>query len=171
MSVGASHINDTAAGITILVDADACPVKQEIYRVAERHGLRVQVVANSPIQVPRDPLIERITVGAGLDAADDWIASRADARTIVITSDVPLASRCVKAGAQVIAPNGRPFTDASIGMALAMRNLMADLREAGQMSGGPAGFSPCDRSAFLGELDRTIRRLGRRPPDQNPGAA
>ena len=110
-------------------------------------------------------------VGAGLDAADDWIAARADARTIVITSDVPLASRCVKAGAQVIAPNGRPFTDASIGMASAMRNLMTDLREAGQMSGGPAAFSPRDRSAFLGELDRTIRRLVRRSPDQNPGAA
>jgi len=128
------------------------------------------MVANTPIQVPRDPLIERITVGAGLDAADDWIAARADARTIVITSDVPLASRCVKTGAQVIAPNGRAFTDASIGMALAMRNLMADLREAGQMSGGPAAFSPRDRSTFLGELDRTIRRLGRRSPDQNPGA-
>ena len=170
MSVGASPIDDMTAGISILVDADACPVKQEIYRVAERHGLRVQVVANTPIQVPRDPLIERITVGAGLDAADDWIAARADARTIVITSDVPLASRCVKTGAQVIAPNGRAFTDASIGMALAMRNLMADLREAGQMSGGPAAFSPRDRSAFLGELDRTIRRLRRRSPDQNPGA-
>ena len=171
MSVGASPIDDMTAGISILVDADACPVKQEIYRVAERHGLRVQVVANSPIQVPRDSLIERITVGAGLDAADDWIAARADARTIVITSDVPLASRCVKAGAQVIAPNGRPFTDASIGMALAMRNLMTHLREAGQMSGGPAAFSPRDRSAFVGELDRAIRRLRRRAGDQNPGAA
>jgi uncharacterized protein YaiI (UPF0178 family) len=171
MSVGASPINDAAAGITILVDADACPVKQEIYRVAERHGLHVQVVANSPIQVLRDPLIERITVGAGLDAADDWIASRADARTIVITSDVPLASRCVKAGAQVIAPNGRPFTNASIGMALAMRNLMADLREAGQTGGGPAAFSPRDRSAFLGGLDRTIRRLRRGAPNHDTGAA
>jgi uncharacterized protein len=164
MSVGANPIDDAAAGITILVDADACPVKQEIYRVAERHGLRVQVVANSPIQVPRDPMIERVTVGAGLDAADDWIAARADRRTIVITSDVPLASRCVKAGAQVIAPNGRAFTDASIGMALAMRNLMADLRETGQMSGGPAAFSPRDRSAFLSELDRVIRRLRRNEP-------
>jgi uncharacterized protein len=171
MSVGASPMNDTPAGITILVDADACPVKQEIYRVAERHGLRVQVVANSPIQVPRDPMVERITVGAGLDAADDWIAARADARAIVITNDVPLASRCVKAGAQVIAPNGRPFTDASIGMALAMRDLMADLREAGQMRGGPAAFSPRDRSAFLGELERTIRRLRRRAPVHNAGAA
>ena len=133
-------MNESA--VRIFVDADACPVKEEVYRIAERHGLRVYVVANSPIQVPRDPLIERITVGAGLDVADDWIAARADARTIVITGDVPLASRCVKAGAQVIAPNGRPFTDASIGMALAMRNLMADLREVGQMGGGPAAFSP-----------------------------
>src|SRR5258708_19767042 len=118
MSVGASPINDAAAGITILVDADACPVKLEIYRVAERHRLRVQVVANSPIQVPRDPLIERITVGAGLDAADDWIASRADACTIVITADVPLASRCVKPGGQVIPPHGRPFPYPSIRLSL-----------------------------------------------------
>jgi uncharacterized protein YaiI (UPF0178 family) len=164
-------MSDAAAGITILVDADACPVKQEIYRVAERHGLRVQVVANSPILVPRDPMIERITVGAAPDAADDWITEHAGERTIVITSDVPLASRCLKAGAQVIAANGRAFTDASIGMALAMRNLMADLREAGQMSGGPAAFSPRDRSAFLGELDRTIRRLRRGAPNHNTGAA
>jgi uncharacterized protein len=161
---------DASAGIRILVDADACPVKQEIYRVAERHGLRVQIVANSPINVPRDPMIERVTVGAGLDAADDWIAAHADADAIVITNDVPLASRCIKAGAQVIATNGRPFTDASIGMALAMRNLMADLREAGEMSGGPAAFSARDRSAFLAELDRTIRRL-QRQKSPSSGAA
>ncbi len=154
-------MNEASAAIRIFVDADACPVKQEIYRVAERHGLRVFVVANSPIQVPRDPLVERITVGTGLDAADDWIAERADPAAIVITNDVPLASRCVKAGAQVIAANGRAFTDSSIGMALAMRNLMADLRETGQMAGGPPAFSPRDRSAFLSELDRTIRRLHR----------
>jgi uncharacterized protein len=171
MSVDASPMNDAPTGITILVDADACPVKQEIYRVAERHGLRVKVVANSPIQVPRDPLIERVTVGSGLDAADDWIAAHADAHTIVITNDVPLASRCVKAGAQVIAANGRAFTDASIGMALAMRNLMADLRETGQMSGGPAAFSPRDRSAFLAELDRTIRRMRRQQSNRDTGAA
>jgi uncharacterized protein len=161
---------DASAGIRILVDADACPVKQEIYRVAERHRLRVQIVANSPINVPRDPMIERVTVGGGLDAADDWIAAHADADAIVITNDVPLASRCIKAGAQVIATNGRPFTDASIGMALAMRNLMADLREAGEMSGGPAAFSARDRSAFLAELDRTIRRL-QRQKSPSSGAA
>jgi len=155
----------------IYVDADACPVKDEIYRVAIRHGLPVSVVAGQFIRVPADPLIERIAAGSGMDAADDWIAERAGKGDIVITSDIPLASRCVKAGAQVIAPNGRPFTDASIGMALAMRNLMTDLREAGQVSGGPAAFSPRHRSAFPGELDRTIRRLVRRSPDQNPGAA
>jgi uncharacterized protein len=168
MSSGGS--TDISAGIRILVDADACPVKQEIYRVAERHALRVQIVANSPINVPRDPLIERITVGAGLDAADDWIAAHVDGDAIVITSDVPLASRCLKAGAQVIGANGRPFTDASIGMALAMRNLMADLRETGEMSGGPAAFSARDRSAFLAELDRTIRRL-QRQKTHSSGAA
>ena len=147
--------------IRIYVDADACPVKQEVYRVAERHQLRVYVVANAPIQVPREPLVERVTVGSGLDAADNWIAERADATAIVVTNDIPLASRCVKAGAKVIAANGRAFTESSIGMTLAMRNLMADLRETGEMRGGPPAFSPRDRSAFLAELDQTIRRLRR----------
>jgi len=150
-----------ACPIRLFVDADACPVKQEIYRVAERHGLRVYVVANSPIQVPRDPLVERVTVGSGLDVADNWIAERADATAIVITNDIPLASRCVKAGAKVIAANGRAFTESSIGMSLAMRNLMADLRETGDVRGGPPAFSARDRSAFLAELDQTIRRLRR----------
>jgi uncharacterized protein YaiI (UPF0178 family) len=147
--------------IKILVDADACPVKGEVYRVAERHGVRVYVVANSPIQVPRDSLIERVTVGSSSDAADDWIAERADAGAVVVTNDIPLASRCVKAGAKVLAANGRAFTDASIGMSLAMRNLMADLRETGHIGGGPPAFSPRDRSAFLSALDQTIRRLCR----------
>ena len=150
-----------AGPIRIFVDADACPVKQEVYRVAERHQLRVYVVANSPILVPRDPLVERVTVGSSLDAADNWIAERADATAIVVTNDIPLASRCVKAGAKVIAANGRAFTESSIGMTLAMRNLMADLRETGEMRGGPPAFSPRDRSAFLAELDQTIRRLRR----------
>jgi uncharacterized protein YaiI (UPF0178 family) len=147
--------------IRIFVDADGCPVKPEVYRVAERHRLRVYVVANSPIQVPRDPLVERVTVGSSLDAADNWIAERADATAIVITNDIPLASRCIKAGARVIAANGRAFTESSIGMTLAMRNLMADLRENGELTGGPPAFSPRDRSAFLAELDQTIRRLRR----------
>jgi hypothetical protein len=110
--------------IVIYVDADACPVKQEIYRVAERHGLKVFVVSNSPIAIPRDPLIERVVVPAGMDAADDWIAERATKGAIVVTQDIPLAARTVKTGAIAIAPNGKPFTEDSIGMALATRNLM-----------------------------------------------
>ena len=131
----------------IYVDADACPVKDEIYRVAIRHGLPVSVVAGNFIRVPQDPLIERIAAGSGMDAADDWIAERAGKGDIVITSDIPLASRCVKAGADVIAPNGKPFTEQSIGMTLAVRNLMHDLRSAGEVTGGPGPFSPRDRSA------------------------
>src|SRR5690349_9641492 len=135
--------------IRIYVDADACPVKDEVYRVAARHGLPVTVVANGYIRVPQDPLIERVAAGAGMDAADNWIAERAGDGDIVITADIPLASRCVKAGAAVIAPNGKPFTEDAIGMTLAMRNLMNDLRSAGAVTGGPPPFSPRDRSAFL----------------------
>jgi uncharacterized protein YaiI (UPF0178 family) len=152
--------------INIYVDADACPVKAEIYRVAERHllkgvALMVHVVSNSPIAVPRENFIARVVVGAGMDAADHWIAERAARGDVVITADVPLASRAVKAGAEVIAPNGKPFTEASIGSALAMRNLMADLRSAGALTGGPKPFTPRDRSAFLSALDAAIVRLGR----------
>src|SRR5882724_848080 len=145
----------------IYVDADACPVKDEIYRVAARHGLPVSVVAGQFIRVPHDPLIERIAAGSGMDAADDWIAERAGKGDIVITSDIPLASRCVKAGAEVIAPNGKPFTEQSIGMTLAVRNLMTDLRSSGEVTGGPKSFAPRDRSAFLSALDQTIRRIQR----------
>jgi uncharacterized protein len=170
--------------ISIYIDADACPVKQEIYRVAERHALKgtvvkVFVVTNSPIAVPRDifvggrpdakpgstfagrPLIERVVVGAGMDEADNWIAERAGAGAIVITADVPLASRAVKAGAEAIAPNGRAFTADSIGMTLATRNLMDSLRSAGEITGGPKPFSPRDRSSFLAALDQAIVRLKR----------
>ena len=153
--------NTRAAGITILVDADACPVKDEIYRVAERHGLAVAIVANAPIFVPRVDWVARILVDAGPDVADDWIAERARAGTIVITADIPLASRCVKAGATVIAPNGKPFSEASIGAALATRNLMEALRSAGEVTGGPRPFAPRDRSAFLSALDLAIQRLKR----------
>ena len=146
----------------IYVDADACPVKDEIYRVAARHGLPVSVVAGNFIRVPQDPLIERIAAGSEMDAADDWIAERAGAFDIVITADIPLASRCVKAGAEVIAPNGKPFTEASIGMTLAVRNLMTDLRSSGEVTGGPKSFAARDRSAFLSALDQTIRRIQRR---------
>jgi uncharacterized protein len=147
--------------LIILVDADACPVKPEIYRVAARHGIKVHVVANSFLQVPRDPMIERVIVGAGFDAADDWIAERARRGAIVITADIPLASRCVKAGADVIGPTGKPFSEASIGMALATRNLMEDLRAMGDVTGGPKPFSPKDRSAFLSALDVAVNRLKR----------
>jgi uncharacterized protein len=152
--------------IALFIDADACPVKQEAYRVAERHALKgaaikVYVVTNSPIAVPREEIIERVVVGAGMDEADNWIAERAGAGSIVITADVPLASRAVKAGAEAIAPNGRPFTADSIGMTLATRNLMDSLRSAGEITGGPKPFSPRDRSSFLAALDQAIVRLKR----------
>jgi uncharacterized protein len=145
----------------IYVDADACPVKDEVYRVAARHGVPVAVVANSFMRVPQDELIERIVVGDGADAADDWIAMRAGPGDVVITADIPLASRCIKTGAAVITPTGRPFTEADIGMALAMRNLMTDLRSAGEVTSGPRPFSPRDRSAFLQALEQAIRRAAR----------
>jgi len=152
--------------IVLFIDADACPVKQEIYRVAERHALKgtaikVLVVTNSPIAIPRDEMIERVVVGAGMDEADNWIAERAGVGAIVITADVPLASRAVKAGASVIAPDGRAFTADSIGMTLATRNLMDSLRSAGAITGGPKPFSPRDRSSFLAALDQAIVRLKR----------
>jgi uncharacterized protein YaiI (UPF0178 family) len=149
----------------IYIDADACPVKDEVYRVAGRHGLEVHVVANSFIRVPHGASIERVVVPGGLDAADDWIASRVRGEDIVITADIPLASRCVKAGAVVIAPNGRVFTEDAIGMAVAVRDLMTDLRAAGVPTRGPRPFSRRDRSEFVSALDQTIRRLQRpRPP-------
>src|SRR5580693_5130701 len=152
--------------ITIYVDADACPVKQEVYRVAERHArkgtvLKVFVVSNSPIAVPRDEMIERVVVGAGMDEADNWIAERAGRGDVVITADVPLASRCVRNGATVLAPNGKPFSEDSIGAALATRNLMDSLRSSGEITGGPKPFAPRDRSAFLSALDQAMVRLTR----------
>ena len=167
--------------ITIYVDADACPVKNEVYRVAGRRGIKAIVVSNSPIAVPRDPLIERVVVAAGMDEADNWIAERISGNTgagppsenvssmktrtvsgdIVITADIPLASRCVKAGAAAIAPNGRAFSEESIGMTLATRNLMDSLRSAGEITSGPKSFSPRDRSSFLSALDQAIVRLKR----------
>src|SRR3954452_5305579 len=152
--------------ITIFIDADACPVKAEVYRVAERFALKgvmikVLVVSNAPIAVPRDPMIERVVVGAGMDTADDWIAERVRDSDVVITADVPLASRTIKAGPAAIAPYGQPFTTDSIGMALATRNLMADLRSAGAVTTGPKPFGPAERSRFLSTLDRTLVRLVR----------
>ncbi len=150
-----------AETIEILVDADACPVKDEVYRVGARHGVKTYVVSNSFIMLPRDPLIERVVVGSGLDIADDWIAERATRGKIVVTADIPLAHRAVKAGADAIAPNGRAYTESSIGAVLATRNLMTELREAGAVTGGPRPFSKADRSAFLQALDLAIVRLKR----------
>jgi uncharacterized protein len=149
------------SGVAILVDADACPVKDEIYKVAWRHGVRVTVVSNAHLRVPDHPLIARVTVDDGFDAADDWIAERADARSVVVTADILLADRCLKAGAAVLAPTGRPFTTASIGGAIATRAIMADLRAGGDQIGGPKPFSKTDRSAFLQALDTALVRLSR----------
>ncbi|XVJ64567.1 MAG: YaiI/YqxD family protein [Sphingopyxis sp.] len=145
----------------ILVDADACPVKDEIYRVAWRHAVAVKVVSNSRLRVPEHELIERIVVSDGFDAADDWIAAAAHAQSIVITADILLADRALKAGASVLGPNGKPFTMASIGPAIATRAIMADLRAGGDQIGGPPPFSKADRSQFLQALDAALVRLKR----------
>ncbi|HCW62427.1 MULTISPECIES: YaiI/YqxD family protein [Sphingobium] len=149
--------------MNILVDADACPVKDEIYKVAWRHAVPVTIVSNSIIRVPAHPLVERVVVSEGFDAADDWIAERAGAGSICITADILLADRCLKAGAQVIAPNGKPFTTSSIGAAVATRAIMADLRAGavGDAIGGPPPFSKADRSRFLSALDEALVRLKR----------
>lgn len=149
--------------IQILVDADACPVKDEIYRVAERHQVAVVIVSNSPFRVPDHPLVSRVVVSDAFDAADDYIAERTGARTVVVTSDILLADRCVKAGASVVGSNGKPFTADSIGAAVATRAIMADLR-AGMGTeniGGPPPFSKVDRSRFLSSLDEILVRLKR----------
>ena len=145
--------------IRIFVDADACPVKPEVYRVAERYGLKVYVVANAFMNVPRSDLIERVVVGGGPDVADDWIAERATEADIVITADIPLAGRCVPKGASVIGPTGKPFSEDSIGMALATRNLLTDLRSAGATTRGPPPLSRQDISRFLSALDLAVTRL------------
>lgn len=142
----------------IYVDADACPVKPEILKVAERHGLEVTFVANSGLRPSRDPMVKNVIVSGAFDAADDWIAERATTGDIVVTSDVPLAGRCVAAGAFVTGPTGRLFDKTNIGMATAMRDLGAHLRETGESKGYNAAFSPRDRSAFLETLDRLCRR-------------
>ena len=148
--------------VRILVDADACPVKDEVYKVAWRRAVPVTVVSNQRIRVPEHPLIERVVVSDAFDAADDWIAEAADAKTVVITGDILLADRCLKKGASVIGPNGKPFTASSIGGAIATRAIMADLRVgADGITGGPAPFAKTDRSRFLQALDAALVRLGR----------
>ena len=149
------------SAIRILVDADACPVKEEVYRVAFRREVAVRVVSNSYLRVPAHPLIERVVVSDKFDAADDWIVEAADERTVVITGDILLADRCLKTGASVIGHNGKPFTAASIGGALATRAIMADLRAGGDVVGGPAAFTKADRSRFLQALDEVLVRLKR----------
>lgn len=143
---------------TIYVDADACPVKDEALRVAERHGLPLHFVSNSWMRLPDGPLVKRIIVADGPDAADDWIVEHIGAPDIAVTADIPLAARCLKKGAQVIGPTGKPFTEASIGMALAMRELSAHLRETGESKGYNASFARQDRSRFLEALELAVRR-------------
>jgi len=145
----------------ILVDGDACPVKEEIYKVAFRHNAPVIVVSNSHFRVPVHPLVRRVVVSDGFDAADDWIAEAAGARSVVVTADILLADRCLKAGAIVLSPAGKPFTTSSIGSQIATRAIMADLRAGGDIIGGPAPFSKTDRSRFLSALDEVLVRLAR----------
>ncbi len=150
----------------VLVDGDACPVKDEIYKVALRHKVPVLLVANSWIRMPDHPLLSFKLVSDSFDAADDYIAEESHPFSIVITADIPLADRCLKAGATVLGPRGRPFTESSIGSALATRAIMADLRAGigNENIGGPAAFTKTDRSAFLQALDTAIVRLNRKPP-------
>lgn len=147
--------------IRILVDADACPVKDEIYKVAFRRQVPVRVVSNSHLRVPDHPLVERVVVSDAFDAADDWIAEQADEKTVVVTADILLADRCLKAGATVIGNSGKPFTGGSIGGAIATRAIMADLRAGGDIVGGPPPFTRADRSRFLQALDEALVRLAR----------
>lgn len=149
----------------IYVDADACPVKVEIVRVATRHGLPVHMVSNGGIRPVANPLVELVVVPHGPDAADDWIAARVRDGDICITNDIPLAARCLEAGAQALKPNGETFTPNSIGMAMASRDLMQTLRETGDVTGGPRPFARADRSAFLDRLETAIRAArNRRAP-------
>jgi uncharacterized protein YaiI (UPF0178 family) len=149
--------------LTIYVDADACPVKEEVYRVAKRHEMRVLVAANTTMRVPIDPLVE-IVVCAGFGAVDDWIAEQAGAGDIVITADIPLAARCLANDARVLGPKGKAFTENDIGSALATRSLLDDLRQGGIVRSGPAPMTPKDRSRFLSKLDETIHAVRRAYP-------
>lgn len=151
--------------LRVLVDADACPVKEEIYKVAWRHEVAVTLVSNQHLRIPAHPLVDKVVVGAGFDAADDWIAEAAGPSTLVVTNDILLADRCLKVGATLLSPTGKPFTANMIGAAVATRAIMADLRAGmGEGIGGPAPFSKTDRSRFLQALDTAIvglRRAGR----------
>jgi uncharacterized protein YaiI (UPF0178 family) len=148
----------------IYVDADACPVKQEVYRVAKRCGLDVTLVANSWMRVPEERWLKLEVVGEGFDAADDWIVEHVEADDIVVTADIPLASRCIKEGARVIGTTGKPFTENNIGSALATRDLLSELRGAGEITGGPPPIERRDRSRFLQELDQVIQSIRQKRP-------
>lgn len=147
--------------VTVFIDADACPVKDEVYRVAKRYAVRVVVVANTSLRVPTDPLVE-LVVRSGFGAADDWIAEQAGASDITITADIPLAARCLAKGGQVLDPKGHPFTQDRIGEALGMRELMEALRQSGEVTGGPSPMTPKDRSRFLSKLDEAINAAKRK---------
>jgi uncharacterized protein YaiI (UPF0178 family) len=147
--------------VQIYIDADACPVKQETLRVAHRHGLHVHLVANSWMRMDEGPLLHRVVVPEGPDIADDWIADHVEPHDIVITSDIPLAARCLDKSAHVLGPDGKPFTSASIGTALAMRDLNAHLRDLGEIGGGGRPFTRKDRSNFLSELENLVRKARR----------
>src|SRR5438105_8552454 len=149
--------------LSIYVDADACPVKDEVYKVARRYALRVAVVANAPLRVPAEELVE-LVVRPGFGAADDWIAEQAGEGDVVVTADIPLAARCLAKGARVLSPTGHPFTDNDIGAALAMRELMEGLRQTGEATGGPAPMTPKDRSRFLSKLDEAVNAVRRTHP-------
>ena len=148
----------------IYVDADACPVKDEVYRVAERYGLRVLLVSNAWLRAPHEDWVELVVVGEELDAADAWIVEHVTENDIVVTADIPLAALCLEKGAGVLGPRGRPFTEDSIGGALATRELMSQLREMGEVSGGPAPFEKRDRSQFLQALDQMVHAIRKRRP-------
>ena len=146
----------------IFVDADACPVKEEIYRVARRYAVKVYVVANAALRVPMEELIELVVVRGGFDAADDWIVEHGEAGDIVVTTDIPLAGRCLLRGCRVLSPKGTEFTEDAIGDLLATRSLLEMLRQSGEIGGGPAPFAKADRSRFLSKLDETIQAIRRR---------
>jgi uncharacterized protein YaiI (UPF0178 family) len=148
--------------LNIYVDGDACPVKDEIFRVAERHNLKVYLVSNSWHRIGANPFVEQVVVSQGPDVADDWIVERIGDDDIIITADIPLADRCIKNAACAIAPTGKPFTPDSIGMALAVRNLMTDLRETGGVTCSNASFTNQDRSRFLSELETQIMAIKRK---------
>lgn len=149
----------------IYIDADACPVKDEVYRVAARYGLSVTLVANSWMRTPREDWLRLEVVAEGADAADDWIVERVEAEDIVITADIPLAARCLKAGARALGTTGRPFTEDNIGHVLATRDLMTELRDVGAKTSGPPPLRKQDRSLFLQQLDQMIQAIRRANPE------